>query len=159
MVRLLLYPAAIALIAFGWHERRARADARARTAVLELRGTTSQRLAMTAVVAGGVLDGYSTKVRLACPANHPELTGLWVYHRQALADGHFVVRGQAIRGESARITYTWEDGMQGRGDTRVDARLDGSSLRGTLSLDIDLAFVGGAVPCHSGPVGFVLRRR
>lgn len=157
LTRLALYPLAIALIALWWHQRHAGAAVRSRAAVTTLRGTTGQGLGMTAWSLDGALAGYQTKIRLTCPGNHPELDGMWVSYSEPIDLGR--LHGRTTSGTTTGVPFTWKSGMHGLGTVRFAATREGAAFHGLLRLDLDIAATSGAaVPCRSGPVGFVLRR-
>jgi hypothetical protein len=157
-VRLVLYPAVLALLAFAWHQRRADAAVKTRSETVTLRGISSQRLAVTASVTSGWLESYRTTVRLTCAGGRPELARLSAYDWQNVDRGQLRISGHRISATRTGERFTWKGGLVGTATARIDARLDGSSLRGVLSLDMVVHQDTGPVPCHTGPVGIVLRK-
>jgi hypothetical protein len=156
MVRLLLYPAVLALLAFAWHQHRADAALEERNALKIYRGVTGQGRTMSAPVVAGWLKGFVIDVRLTCAGGRPELADTTTTYSQIASVAR--IDGTSIRGAWTGIPFHWPSGLHGTGSSRLQATLDGSTLRGVVWLDVELAEVMGPLPCHSGPVGFVLRK-
>ena len=154
LVRLLLYPASIALIVAALHER----GAGARTPdSVALAGATGQQRRITATLEDGRPADLLADVGLTCPRGRRDLAGLWVRYQERI-DPARSPRAGLLRVRHAGVVFHWADGRRGTGTVEIDAHGDGASLRGTLRVRLLMQVPAGAT-CRSGAVPFVLRRQ
>jgi hypothetical protein len=130
LVRLVLYPAAIALIALWWHQHQARADddgVRPAVRVIRLAGATSQGWAVTTHVAGRRPTTIQTVLRFTYPDGSAR-DGLALDYRDVVttAGAHVVTDTRLDR--AAVI-----DGQNVVAHIRSDSRAGVDSWRGTIT--------------------------
>jgi hypothetical protein len=159
-VRLVLYPAAILLIALWWHgHHAAKAVAQEPEQGIALTGRTSQQVAMSGRLRDGAPRSFELPIRYACPTDRPELAHFVLQDLHTLGPGDRIDRDRVtttIRG--ARIIY--DNGWTGVYGVWTDGRFDRRSWRGTLQSTMVLRHRDGPrAVCRSGTVRFALRAR
>jgi hypothetical protein len=155
-VRLVLYPAAIALIALWWHQHHATQRAEAADGGVRLVGRTSQGERMTARLVAGMPDRFELRIRYHCPSG----SGKEDYSN---LDSHVVggsdrVGGDRIGTRIDRVAMVGlNPGWSGRFTIHSDGRYTATSWRGTLAAIESYSYKGGAaLTCRSGLVRFAL---
>jgi hypothetical protein len=156
IVRLVLYPAAIALIAVALHKRSAEAEP-ARESPMAIFATpvahTDQGHELEAATVGDRARWLRVPVDLRCPSGLADLA-IRIEQRVAGAPGD-VVADAALRARRDGLAFRWPDGSRVRVTTRLQATFDGASARGTLWVSAVLTPRGRpAVTCRSGAVRF-----
>jgi hypothetical protein len=164
LVRLLLYPAAIALIALWWHQHQAAADDGGGGKVVQLVGRTSQGEVMTGELRDGRPDRFTVRVRYHCPSGGTQPD--YVH-----GDVHGLREPDRIDGDRVRTRvdgYVMTGLRPGWGGTytfHTDGRFTATSWRGTVTAADAYIYRDprdgrtSALTCRSGAVRFVLRRR
>jgi hypothetical protein len=156
LVRLVFYPAAIALIALAWHERQASADddgARPAVRVIELVGGTSQGLGVVAHVAGRRPTTLRADLDFACPSGSPQ-------DFQRLNYGDVVSGAREVAAAGAHVvTDTHLDhalvgGRPAVVRVRSDSRAGPTSWRGTITGEMKV----DGVTCRTGRVAYTADR-
>lgn len=164
IVRLVFYPAAIALIALAWHERQASADDGGGGKVVRLVGRTSQGEVMTGELRDGRPDRFAVRVRYHCPSGSTQPD--YVHN-----DVHGLRDPDRVDGDRVRTRVDdfaqreLRPGWSGTYTIHTDGRFTATSWRGTVTAvdDYIYNYPHGArtfaLTCRSGTVRFVLRRR
>jgi hypothetical protein len=156
IVRLVLYPAAIALIAGALHKRSAEAEP-ARESPIAFFATqvasTDQGHELKAATVGDRARWLRVPVDLRCPSG---LANLAITIEQRMGGApRDVVAGATLRARRDGLVFGWRDGSSVRVATRLQATFHGASARGTLWVSAVVAPFGRpAVTCRSGAVRF-----
>jgi hypothetical protein len=157
-VRLILYPAAILLIALWWHGHRAKASAEGPDLGTALTGSTSQHAAASGRIRDGAPRSFDIPIHYACPAGWPGLAHFVLRDLHTVRPGDQIDRNRvATSVDGARIIYA--NGWTGVYGVWTDGTFDQRSWRGTLRSTMALRYRDGPrAVCYSGPVRFVLRQ-
>jgi hypothetical protein len=171
IVRLVLYPAAIALIALWWHQHHAAQRAEAAADGVKLAGRTSQGERMTGWLVAGTPDRFELRIRYRCPPGGGKRDYVWT-------DAHTVGSGQDRVAGDRVLTgvddYTLQErlnpGWTGTYTIHTDGRYTADTWRGTLTAVTTYTYqpdprgvtaavrTPTALACRSGPVRFALTR-
>ena len=165
VVRLVLYPAAIALIALWWHQHHAAQRAEAADDGVKLAGRTSQGERMTGSLVAGMPDRFALSVRYRCPpgGGAKDFTFGDVH---TVGGGHDRIAGDRVQTRVDR--YAWprrlNPGWTATYTIHTDGRFTATAWRGTLiaSTTYTYHYPRGAgtstLTCRSGTVRFALTR-
>jgi hypothetical protein len=168
LVRLLLYPAAIALIALWWHQHQAAADDGARPVAVAthpaahewvkpvaLWGQTSQGRRVTGETRLGRLGWLEVPVRLTCS---PRVGDVWAtYHQQSADRPGDVVSVRRLRLRHHGLVTRWPSGWHGSSDLDLEAVAAGGTFTGSVRVGARLTTARGRrLRCDSGHVIFTL---
>jgi hypothetical protein len=159
IVRLVLYPAAVALIALWWHGHRAPAASADVDEGTALSGRTSQGEPMTAWIRDGAPRRFRVLVHYTCPADRPELAN-YSLPEEHLLGGDDQIEPHAMVTDVRGWRYRHRNGWDGVLALHTSARWSPASWEGTLDATVTLRYPGAPVAvCESGPVKFTLRAR
>jgi hypothetical protein len=151
IVRLVLYPMALGLIALAWHEYHGSDTRKGHVYdVVRWSGVTSQGQAIRARTSDGVLTGLLTRVEERCR------NGRTFHFGWAPGQYRFAQHGESVRGRQAGPGRTTA-GDPFTAKTTLWAQL-GDRPHGGISAHLTWSNGGQKVPCASDEVTFSLRR-
>lgn len=149
-IRLVFYPAALALIVFAWQHYHGNTASGHTTDIVGWSGVTSQGERITGITGDARLVLLDAHVRERC-SNGALVTFHWMP-----GEGRFVQRGATVRGRSAAVAHA-PSGQPVEYDNRLWAQLGGHP-RGTIEATSVYSNLPGDFRCESGAVTFTLAR-